>query len=196
MSLNTTHGQRKRGARWLTTKWASAALMFWRHKRRLGVVALEHHTDVSPATESDPAWDDVPPWLCVVLCKLVHCQPASSRAPGVSVEVDLLGPDGFDSPAFGGQMSNVTRFPPAYPPSSPPCHSQWICRTQSCHRYQACHTSYTPAICAPAEEYKEGRSTAGVRAESLLSPHREVHCPSRSREFPPIFFFSVCRFPK
>lgn len=34
----------------------------------------------------------------------MHCQLAGSRASGSSVEVDLLDPDGFDSPAFGGQM--------------------------------------------------------------------------------------------
>lgn len=29
---STTWGQRKRRVRWPTTKWANAALMFWRHK--------------------------------------------------------------------------------------------------------------------------------------------------------------------
>lgn len=40
----------------------------------------------------------------MLLAETGHCQLAGSRASGSSVEVDLLDPDGFHSPAFGGQM--------------------------------------------------------------------------------------------
>ena len=87
----------------------------------------------------------------------------------------------------------ITPFHPARPPCAPR-HSRWIYRTQAWYLWQLCHTSYTLAICTPslAEESKEGPSTAGVRAESLLSPRRQVRC--RCLHFPLISFFSaVCR---
>ena len=84
----------------------------------------------------------------------------------------------------------ITPFHPARPPCAPR-HSRWIYRTQAWYLWQLCHTSYTLAICTPslAEESKEGPSTAGVRAESLLSPRRQVRC--RCLHFPLISFFPL-----